>query len=83
MSKLTTRHVYATGKRYSPRCAWSQIQATDSSPRLIDLLIRWGASVDSAQSRVTFPLEDGHKKFTTTLLSLVQFSTPPVTGHDA
>ena len=34
-------------------------QATDSSPRLIDLLIRWGASVDSAQSRVTFPLEDG------------------------
>ena len=34
-------------------------QATDLSPRLIDLLIRWGAGVDWLQARVTFSLEDG------------------------
>ena len=33
-------------------------QATDLSPRLIDLLIRWGASADWLQARATFPLED-------------------------
>jgi len=33
-------------------------QATDLSPRLIDLLLRWGASADWLQARATFPLED-------------------------
>ena len=33
-------------------------QATDLSPRLIDLLIRWGAGADWLQARATFPLED-------------------------
>ena len=41
-------------------------QATDLSPRLIDLLIRWGASADWLQARATFPLEDNrteHHKY--------------------
>ena len=44
-------------KGFSTLCMVST-QATDLSPRLIDLLIRWGASADWLQARATFPLED-------------------------
>ena len=44
-------------KVFSTLCMVST-QATDLSPRLIDLLIRWGASADWLQARATFPLED-------------------------
>ena len=45
-------------KVFSTLCMVST-QATDLSPRLIDLLMRWGAGVDWLQARATFPLEDG------------------------
>ena len=44
-------------KGFSTLCMVST-QATDLSPRLIDLLIRWGASADWLQATATFPLED-------------------------
>ena len=45
-------------KVFSTLCMVST-QATDLSPRLIDLLIRWGASVDSmGQAMAKFQLED-------------------------
>ena len=49
-------------KVFSTLCMVST-QATDLSPRLIDLLIRWGASADWLQARATFPLEDDRTEF--------------------
>ena len=44
-------------KVFSTLCMVST-QATDLSPRLIDLLLRWGAGADWLQATATFPLED-------------------------